>query len=674
MIQTYKTYRKQLCTWIVLVAAALGMSVQSHDPSAQDPASVKVWEFSPYGVQIWVSVSDDVSLSDYALHVFMSQVRDSLESTFRAAWRVQVAALPEHLENSLQGGIAEFDFNSLRQQEFVLVVLKDADGTRTVRTFDAAMGVLTKIGVSKRGVATFQRAQSLLDDPNEAVEELAEKFVPLDTTEVILQQLRDGEISAALLPNSAASEVMELVRPIETPLPWQAESTIQQFDKLFFMHLDRQGADYHISVRELDCQMQFLSQTFQGSTAQWTHGWRVASQLSIDAFAPIARVEEANSAEAKLLLRAGGLILEEDNPARIHRGDVMQPIVRRDDRNGVPTLLQPLHWTYAAITDAGQSKLEANVYTYSGGPGLQGRRNRRTKRILLRTRPRFDETEIQIVTRGSGQPQSSCFVYVRDLITDQFEYLGRTDWRGRFTIPVPEQSDRFLPHSVRLDLLKHKRKVAQAIEEELQSDEKSGAQDSESEEAENSLDAGEDAPSEKVEFDTRPHEIALRVPLKQLSIKNGDTVLAKLPIVPGLQKVEVAQLTDDSRRLRAEAFIRGFQGEIIDLIGLRNLLAAKIKLQLKEKQIRESEETLRLLRQLPTFSEMAVDLGEMQQRMLDESQEEIPRGSKPRIDRMFKTTRGLLEKYLQDELVGESSKAVSAAGGTVDAESGSEAS
>ena len=47
----------------------------------------------------------------------------------------------------------------------------------------------------------------------------------------------------------------------------------------------------------------------------------------------------------ELFYRAGGLIVRPENPAKLSVGDVMQPIVRRDDKNGRPTLLQPLSWT-----------------------------------------------------------------------------------------------------------------------------------------------------------------------------------------------------------------------------------------------------------------------------------------------------------------------------------------
>jgi hypothetical protein len=128
-------------------------------------------------------------------------------------------------------------------------------------------------------------------------------------------------------------------------------------------------------------------------------------------------------------------------------------------------------------------------------------------------------------------------------------------------------------------------------------------------------------------------------------------LLAKLPIVPGLKQVETAELQDDRGRLNVEAFVSGFQGEILDLIGLRNLLAARVRLLLKDDRLAEAEAVVDELRRLRNFDEMADELELIQRRALNEREGEIPASAKNSIDRMFQTTRDLLQKYLQDDLV-----------------------
>ena len=94
-----------------------------------------------------------------------------------------------------------------------------------------------------------------------------------------------------------------------------------------------------------------------------------------------------------------------------------------------------------------------------------------------------------------------------------------------------------------------------------------------------------------------------------LYVKNGGAVLARLPLVPGLTETEVADLTGDDMRLQAEAYIRGVQNAIIDLVAIRKLLEARIRMRLTKGQMTEAEDLLRALRDQPTNEKLASDMG-----------------------------------------------------------------
>ena len=123
-----------------------------------------------------------------------------------------------------------------------------------------------------------------------------------------------------------------------------------------------------------------------------------------------------------------------------------------------------------------------------------------------------------------------------------------------------------------------------------------------------------------------PEAISLNHPLLLLYVKNGDTVIGKLPMVPGLKPLEEAFLVDDAQRLRAEALVKGFQGEILDLIGLRNLMAARVQLYIKdaradpdkrEAKLQQAEQVLSQLQRLRTYNEMALRLEQIQRDVLE---------------------------------------------------------
>ncbi|MCR9292437.1 MAG: hypothetical protein NXI32_06950 [bacterium] len=631
----------------------------------------KVWEFSPYEVEIWYTFAPTADLSSTASQTFIRELEQELRRSFRAAWQIRSRPLSPDWASIVQDRFEQFTIADLARNELLVVVSTKAESAKSVRTVEAAVEQLSEVAVTR---AQRERLSELAGLASVSPDSFAQRFLDLCTAvyedEAEIQAgINSGEIVAAVLSRSSIPAVQEQARVLISSLPWQTETVLRDRDKVFFLVVEGSGDLFSIKARELDCPMQYMGPSFATETANWPFASRVAAATITQAFAPTARVESAESSSAELRQKAGGLIMSESNPASIRIGDVLQPIVRRDDRNGIPTLLQPLSWTYAAIADKSEDgvRLTANVYTYSGGAGLRGRQNRRTQRVLLRVRPQTEHTDVRVVVRGTDTPQSGCFVYRRDLLNDDFELLGRTDWRGQIRIPVPQENASFYPDALKRQLLIAKREALQrAAQEAAKAPEADSAEASDdASQTDSSGDAAvtaaaeiSEASEESLDAAARNQTISLKYPLMELYVKNGDTVLAKLPLVPGLQPLEIAELPDDSRRLQAEAFVKGFQGEILDLVGLRNLLAARITIYLKEGQVDAASQLLEQMRQLPTYNEMSDRLETIQRSMLDEQQGAIPLVAKNRIDRMFQVTRNMLQKYLQDNLAEQAESSV----------------
>lgn len=632
-----------------MVACLLAISVSSAGrlPTALAQSDVKIWEFSPYEVEVFYLFDADVGVSPAAQQIWLSQVQAGLERTFRAAWNVRLTPLRSDLAPLLLRRFDSFTVADLQAQPAVTAPLATNDSD-----LQRSSGI--ELDPDLQGNPDLQGSSEQESGVDQEVSQSQETDQPL---------VADGNDERASL-DRRASESSPQTRAARRSSLWHER------DKLFFLRVSRQGDATALQVRELDGPLQFFGPTLKASTVDWSYAARLASATIADAFAPVARVEDAASRTAELRLRAGGLILRGDNPAAVVVGDVMQPVVRRDDRNGVPVLLQPLPWTYAAVTASDGVKLEANVYTYSGGPGLQGRKNRRTQRMLLKVRPQAEQTELELVLRNSAQPQAGCFIYRRDLLTDQFELLGRTDWRGRLTIDQPLLQVEVLPEAVRAARAAAKRAAAAAAQSAAAQAEAAGdgiASNDSTKEVNGAGDAaGATTESRQAASDAAAlaqddsELIPLRVPLLLLYVKQGSAVLAMLPVVPGLATVETAELPDDRRRLLAEAFVRGFQGEILDVVGMRNLLAAKVNQQVARDQRDAAKATVEELRQLKNYTQMADELEAIQRRMLDETDGPIPLTAKNRIDGLFQTTRTMLQKYLQDNLMTQSEQAVAA--------------
>jgi hypothetical protein len=654
-------------------------TVDASTPAATQIAGsegeIKIWEFSPYEVDVWYAFDGDVALSPVARAQFSLRLHQELERAFRAAWNLRFMEVSPELRGEIVRDFDSLTLDMLSVQELVLVVSTEHPSTRAVRTMEAAVDTFSEIPIAVGDKQRFDSSMTHLPpDAANSVKRLHEKLVVADSDSATLRaQLVSGEIPVAFLPKRIleAQELGDELRPLLTWLPWQPSTLLRQRDKVIMLLIGMDGDEFTFRCREIDCPMQFFGPVFQSRVRHWSVAERVASDTIVRCFAPVARVEEAEARSANIRVRSGGLIVDDENPARLRVGDVMQPIIRRDDRNGLPVLLQPLGFTYAAMTATDGIKGEVNVYTYSGGPGLQGRQNRRTQRVLLRVRPTTERSDVSIAVRGEpGKVQAGCFIYDRDLLTEQFSLVGRTDWRGRLTIQAPARPVGILSEAVRAARLKAKveaerlerqrEEAAQAVllATRAEGKEETMETDAGAIRAASTLHDTSVAAHRENDDGNDPDVITLNQPLVMLYIKSGDMVLAKLPYVPGQQDVDVAELSDDSLRLKAESFVRGFQGEILDLIGLRNILAARIRLYMKDNQVEKARAALEDFRRLRTFNEMRDQLSQIQRRMLEETGENVPRSARMRIDRMFQTTRDMLQKYLQDDLMAESERLI----------------
>ncbi len=116
--------------------------------------------------------------------------------------------------------------------------------------------------------------------------------------------------------------------------------------------------------------------------------------------------------------------------------------------------------------------------------------------------------------------------------------------------------------------------------------------------------------------------------------------------------MEIADLPDDSKRLEAEALIRGLEGRIFDIVALRMILATKIEKAIDDGKMEDAKTFLNQLKTTKDYEGFTEDLNAIQSRILA-SASTIPKGAQKRIDRMFEETRKSLQRYLQNSRVRE---------------------
>lgn len=160
------------------------------------------------------------------------------------------------------------------------------------------------------------------------------------------------------------------------------------------------------------------------------------------------------------------------------------------------------------------------------------------------------------------------------------------------------------------------------------------------------LDSGEMTFVGHTDWDGRLEIAKADLAMRLLYVKNGGAVLARLPLVPGQSRLETADLVGDDVRLQAEAYIRGVQNAIIDLVAIRNLLAARIRMRVEQGNPEGAYELLDALRKEPSYEKLADDMA-LAQTVIKSSN----RNEQRKIDNMFAETRELLVKHINPSLI-----------------------
>ena len=137
--------------------------------------------------------------------------------------------------------------------------------------------------------------------------------------------------------------------------------------------------------------------------------------------------------------------------------------------------------------------------------------------------------------------------------------------------------------------------------------------------------------------------------VRTLYVKNGNQLLARLPLVPGDEHEVVATTIEDDFRLQTEGFVTALQARVTDLVARREILAARMRKRIKEGKLGEAEVLLQDYRKLESRDELIKDL-DAQQGIIADNDALLEKLTKARIAKMMGEARKLLlNKYLDPE-------------------------
>ena len=138
------------------------------------------------------------------------------------------------------------------------------------------------------------------------------------------------------------------------------------------------------------------------------------------------------------------------------------------------------------------------------------------------------------------------------------------------------------------------------------------------------------------------------VRMQTFYVKNGNQLLARLPMVPGEFTEMEARLPDDEERLEVEGYLTGMQERLIDLVTRRSILAARIRSRLEQGRKDEAQELFQELNSLDTKDTLIRELRERRQRI-----QTTNRRTRQKIDKLFADLRQRIDRFLDSNLISE---------------------
>jgi hypothetical protein len=686
--------------------ASTASSPESKPSETRKSEPVEVWEYSAYKARVWLSISPTLGLSQASKQLIERKIAECMEIEFGATMQCDVVETPDALFGSVLYHIDDLTIEQLLSRELVLMLAKSeaakdafmamqpkpvadpaieelrknkkltkqqeeelkakadaearAASLNSVRTLDSVIERIPKISMFPLQYAAMQRdIVPYLKD-----EKWNKMQTKLDageaSAEALIENLRTGKTFAALVPKNEANRFKEVARSLPTRFPWQPEAMLRDKDKIFLAAVEQEGERIRIQVKELDAFVRRIGLMESTTVASVQEIPNTVAYLQRRCFTPMARIEDNDNKTAVIRVRASGLVASPESPVVIGPGDVLAPFIRRDDLNGNPTQLQNIAFTYIAVTEPIDSaRFYGAIFAASRG-SLVAAKNRRTKRVALKVQPHYPTTELKLGIRG--QPNSAvpgAEVYLRTPGSDDLKMLGRTDWRGMIGVTNTELPTITYdqPTSSSVEMISRARATAIRLKSLKENQSEGGTEQAEDPAVaaaaadEAAIAAAAEAAKKRERAPTRTMQIKL--PLYLYYIKNGETLLARLPMITGYRDQEKADLPDDRRRLQAEAFLKGLQGEVLDLVVRRKILDARIKNKIEEGKKDEAFALLDELKKVKNYEALSAQIQNILRRATSTEMGPVPGPVAERIDKMIDVTRVLMQQYLQTDIVRE---------------------
>lgn len=218
---------------------------------------------------------------------------------------------------------------------------------------------------------------------------------------------------------------------------------LAELDKLMLVGVRAiDGAGVEVVAREFDVRSRSCGAVERYSADQADNISSAALAGMVAAFAPMVRIEGIANNQQQARLRAGGLIEGDDaSPAALAPGDLLVPVVRRNDKFGEPREggLLTLPHTYLQVAE--RQGFEVACQLHSGLRGGIPPKGNRVERFALRVRAQQPGTRLRLQAHNSDPPELVDYEVLARPAGSKEEPtpIGTTDLRGEVFISLAEQ-------------------------------------------------------------------------------------------------------------------------------------------------------------------------------------------------------------------------------------------
>jgi hypothetical protein len=443
------------------------------------------------------------------------------------------------------------------------------------------------------------------------------------------------------------------------------DEDVLRADKLFLAAVAEDGAGYRICVRELDCRTRVWGPVYQRRTAQLSTAAALVFDGLVESFTPLARVERVIGRSIDLRLRAGGMIAG-PSPAAVADDAVFRAVIRRNDPriSLKPEFTEIVPWTWLQSKNRRGAIYECNLVS-GVRSALSGRSGRRTEKLALLARPQFEQTTLKLVSSAKPpQPLIGYEVYERGidhaavdrvfkkhctrchgfktrqsgLRLDTYEGILAGGKNGEVVYPANSIESPLMLRLLETDPGLRMPKEGEPLAPEEIDLIRRWIDGRALQESEPQLVALSD-------FDGAVDVPPAGEPIRTLYIKHGVQRLARLPVMPGVEAELTAVLPEDDVRLEAEGAVVSLQRSYLDAVTRREVLAVKIRKQIKDREFTQAEESIRQLRSFATRGDFTNRLDLRRRDFLTSDSR-----TQSRIDLMFADAREMMNQHLDPSL------------------------